>query len=51
MDTAGRQHIDDQLMNELQELKGALDPTEILFVADAMTGQMRSGRRTNFTSG
>ena len=39
VDTAGRQHIDDQLMQELQELKQALNPTEILFVADAMTGQ------------
>jgi signal recognition particle subunit SRP54 len=39
VDTAGRQHIDDELMNELQELKLALEPTEILFVADAMTGQ------------
>lgn len=39
VDTAGRLHIDDQLMNELQELKQQLDPTEILFVADAMTGQ------------
>jgi signal recognition particle subunit SRP54 len=39
VDTAGRLHIDDQLMTELQELKGLLDPTEILFVADAMTGQ------------
>ncbi len=39
VDTAGRQHIDDQLMQELHELKEALNPTEILFVADAMTGQ------------
>jgi signal recognition particle subunit SRP54 len=39
VDTAGRQHIDEQLMQELQELKDALNPTEILFVADAMTGQ------------
>jgi signal recognition particle subunit SRP54 len=39
VDTAGRLHIDEQLMQELQELKGALDPVEILFVADAMTGQ------------
>jgi len=39
VDTAGRQHIDDQLMQELHELKEALSPTEILFVADAMTGQ------------
>ncbi len=39
VDTAGRQHIDDQLMQELHELKEALHPSEILFVADAMTGQ------------
>src|SRR3954453_21191327 len=39
VDTAGRQHIDEQLMRELRELKDALNPTEILFVADAMTGQ------------
>ena len=39
VDTAGRLHIDDQLMIELQELKETLSPVEILFVADAMTGQ------------
>jgi signal recognition particle subunit SRP54 len=39
VDTAGRLHIDNQLMTELQELKSLLNPTEILFVADAMTGQ------------
>jgi signal recognition particle subunit SRP54 len=39
VDTAGRLHIDDDLMTELQQLKEALAPTEILFVADAMTGQ------------
>jgi signal recognition particle subunit SRP54 len=39
VDTAGRLHIDDQLMNELQQLKDQLNPVEILFVADAMTGQ------------
>ncbi len=39
VDTAGRLHIDDQLMVELQQLKDELAPTEILFVADAMTGQ------------
>jgi signal recognition particle subunit SRP54 len=39
VDTAGRLHIDDQLMVELQELKQQLNPIEILFVADAMTGQ------------
>jgi len=39
LDTAGRLHIDDDLMNELQDLKSQLNPVEILFVADAMTGQ------------
>ncbi|MGH9609898.1 MAG: signal recognition particle protein [Bryobacteraceae bacterium] len=39
VDTAGRQHIDDELMQELHELKEVLNPSEILFVADAMTGQ------------
>jgi signal recognition particle subunit SRP54 len=39
VDTAGRLHIDDQLMDELQQLKSLLNPVEILFVADAMTGQ------------
>lgn len=39
VDTAGRLHIEDELMVELQELKEHLNPTEILFVADAMTGQ------------
>ena len=39
VDTAGRLHIDEQLMTELRELKDLLNPIEILFVADAMTGQ------------
>jgi signal recognition particle subunit SRP54 len=39
VDTAGRLHIDDELMTELQQLKEQLNPVEILFVADAMTGQ------------
>jgi len=39
VDTAGRLHIDDDLMVELQQLKEQLNPVEILFVADAMTGQ------------
>ncbi|HEY1463208.1 MAG TPA: signal recognition particle protein [Terriglobales bacterium] len=39
VDTAGRLHIDDQLMDEMQSLKKLLNPTEILFIADAMTGQ------------
>ncbi len=39
VDTAGRLHIDEQLMDEMQSLKRLLSPQEILFVADAMTGQ------------
>jgi signal recognition particle subunit SRP54 len=39
VDTAGRLHIDDQLMDEMQLLKKLLNPQEILFVADSMTGQ------------
>src|SRR5438876_5687237 len=39
VDTAGRLHIDDQLMTELQQLRELLVPVEILFIADAMTGQ------------
>jgi signal recognition particle subunit SRP54 len=39
VDTAGRLHIDDDLMTELKQLKEQLNPVEILFVADAMTGQ------------
>ncbi len=39
VDTAGRLHIDEELMVELDALKAQLNPTEILFVADAMTGQ------------
>lgn len=39
IDTAGRLHIDDELMKELSKIKGAVDPHEILFVANAATGQ------------
>ncbi|MGD8834814.1 MAG: signal recognition particle protein [Desulfobacteraceae bacterium] len=39
LDTAGRLHIDDELMGELQRIKGAVQPSDILLVADAMTGQ------------
>ncbi len=39
VDTAGRLHIDDELMGELSTLKRELSPSEILFVADAMIGQ------------
>ena len=45
IDTAGRLHIDDALMNELVRIKAETRPVETLFVADAMTGQdaVRSG--------
>src|SRR4029077_8310488 len=39
VDTAGRLHIDNELMDEMQSLKKLLNPSEILFVADSMTGQ------------
>ncbi|MFY9619381.1 MAG: signal recognition particle protein [Pyrinomonadaceae bacterium] len=39
IDTAGRLHLDDQLMEELVNIKNETHPVEILFVADAMTGQ------------
>ena len=39
VDTAGRLHIDDDLMGELEAIKGAVGPVDQLFVADAMTGQ------------
>ena len=39
LDTAGRLHIDEELMDELVEIKEKVNPTEILYVADAMQGQ------------
>ena len=39
VDTAGRLHIDDELMGELEAIKSAVDPVDRLYVADAMTGQ------------
>ncbi len=39
IDTAGRLHIDEKLMNELKEISAEVSPTEILLVVDAMTGQ------------
>lgn len=47
IDTAGRLQIDDALMLELERIKSAVNPCEILFVADAMTGQ----EATNVASG
>jgi len=39
IDTAGRLHVDDDLMDEVKNIKEAVNPTEILFVVDSMTGQ------------
>ena len=39
VDSAGRLHIDDDLMDELQAIKDAVQPSDLLYVADAMTGQ------------
>src|SRR6266851_4344529 len=39
VDTAGRLHIDDELMSELVRIKEVTDPSDLLYVADAMTGQ------------
>jgi signal recognition particle subunit SRP54 len=39
VDSAGRLHIDDELMQELQAIKAKVEPSDLLYVADAMTGQ------------
>lgn len=39
IDTAGRLHIDEELMDELKDVKSAINPNEIILVVDAMTGQ------------
>ncbi|CUS99282.1 signal recognition particle protein [Candidatus Chrysopegis kryptomonas] len=39
IDTAGRMHIDEEMMQEVERIKEAVKPTEILFVVDSMTGQ------------
>lgn len=39
IDTAGRLHIDDEMMDEIKQLHAAIDPIETLFVVDSMTGQ------------
>jgi len=49
-DTAGRLQIDEVLMQELVQIKDAVDPVEILFVADAMTGQEAVNVATGFDS-
>ncbi len=48
IDTAGRLQIDERLMQELVDIKQAVDPTEILLVADAMTGQEAVGVAEEF---
>ncbi|MFQ3581140.1 MAG: signal recognition particle protein [Chloracidobacterium sp.] len=48
VDTAGRLHIDDELMTELAQLKSELNPIETLFVADAMIGQDAVRSATEF---
>lgn len=48
-DTAGRLHIDDELMTELYEIKEKTNPHEILFVADGMTGQDAVNTAQEFT--
>ena len=48
LDTAGRLHIDEQLMDELKNIKAAVHPNEILLVVDAMTGQDAVNAATAF---
>jgi len=48
LDTAGRLHIDEQLVDELRKIKSAVSPTEILLVVDAMTGQDAVNAATAF---
>ena len=48
LDTAGRLHIDEQLMDELKRVKAAVKPSEILLVVDAMTGQDAVNAATAF---
>ncbi len=50
IDTAGRLHIDETLMGELQGIKNAVNPSEILLVVDAMTGQDAVNVAENFNN-
>jgi len=50
LDTAGRLHIDDELMQELEDVKAAVNPNEILLVIDAMTGQDAVNIAENFNN-
>ena len=54
IDTAGRLHVDEEMMREVEQIKDAVSPTEILFVVDSMTGQdavntaLEFNKRLNF---
>lgn len=48
IDTAGRLQVDDEMMRELERIKAAVSPKEILFVADAMTGQQATAVAAEF---
>jgi signal recognition particle subunit SRP54 len=50
IDTAGRLHIDDKLMTELEQMKAATAPDELLLIADAMTGQDAVNIASEFNS-
>jgi signal recognition particle subunit SRP54 len=50
VDTAGRLAIDEELMNELQSISNSLDPDEIFYVADSLTGQDAVRTASNFNS-
>lgn len=49
-DTAGRLHIDDELMDELKKVKSLLTPSETIFVADSMTGQDAVNSAVSFSN-
>ncbi len=51
LDTAGRLQIDEPLMEELRQIKSAVNPHEVLFVADAMTGQEAVNIASTFNAG
>jgi signal recognition particle subunit SRP54 len=48
IDTAGRLHIDEQMMNEIVDIRNLVIPSEILFVVDSMTGQDAVNSAKNF---
>ena len=50
IDTAGRLHVDDELMGELRQIKESVNPSEILLIVDAMTGQDAVNVAENFNN-